>query len=1744
VITVNAVAPGGLSYNSPNVFTVGSAIASLNPTISGSVTGYSVSPALPAGLSLDTSTGVISGTPTAVTSTSTYTVTAANSGGNTSFGIVITVNAIAPGGLTYNSPNVFTVGSAIAALNPTISGSVTGYSVSPALPAGLSLDTTSGVISGTPTAVTSTATYTVTAANSGGNTSFGVVITVNAVAPNGLSYNSPNVFTVGSAIASLNPAISGTVTGYSISPALPAGLSLDTSTGVISGTPTAVTSTATYTVTAANSGGNSSFGVVITVNAVAPGGLSYNSPNVFTLGAAIASLNPTISGTVTGYSVSPALPAGLSLDTSSGVISGTPTTVTSTATYTITAANSGGNTSFGVVITVNAVAPGGLSYNSPNVFTVGSAIAALNPTISGTVTGYSVTPALPAGLSLDTSTGVISGTPTAVTSTATYTVTAANSGGNTSFGVVITVNSVAPGGLTYNSPNVFTVGSAIAALNPTISGSVTGYSVSPALPAGLSLDTTTGVISGTPTTVTSTSTYTVTAANSGGSSSFGVVITVNSAAPTGLSYTSPNIFTINSAITSLSPTISGSVTGYSVSPALPSGLSLDTTSGVISGTPTAVTSTATYTVTAANSGGNTSFGVVITVNAVAPNGLSYNSPNVFTVGSAIASLNPAISGTVTGYSISPALPAGLSLDTSTGVISGTPTAVTSTATYTVTAANSGGNTSFGIVITVNAVAPGGLSYNSPNVFTVGSAIASLNPTISGSVTGYSVSPALPAGLSLDTSTGVISGTPTTITSTAVYTVTAANSGGNTSFGVVITVNAVAPGGLSYNSPNVFTVGAAIAALNPTISGSVTGYSVSPALPAGLSLDTTTGVISGTPTTVTSTSTYTVTAANSGGNTSFGIVITVNAIAPGGLSYNSPNVFTVGSAIASLNPTISGSVTGYSVSPALPAGLSLDTSTGVISGTPTTITSTAVYTVTAANSGGNTSFGVVITVNAVAPGGLSYNSPNVFTVGAAIAALNPTISGSVTGYSVSPALPAGLSLDTTTGVISGTPTTVTSTSTYTVTAANSGGNTSFGIVITVNAVAPGGLSYNSPNVFTVGSAIASLNPTISGSVTGYSVSPALPAGLSLDTTSGVISGTPTTVTSTATYTITAANSGGNSMFGIVITVNDAAPANLSYSSPNIFTVGTTITALVPTVSGGTVISYFVSPALPAGLALDPATGVISGTPTSAIPAANYLVTAMNTGGTTTFDISIHVLEMAPTDLSYTSPNVFTVNQTITALFPTITGTDITYSVSPALSAGLSLDTVTGIISGTPTVSMPTLTYTVTASNSGGSTTFDLIITVKNGLPQDLAYPSPNIFTVGTTITDLAPNYIGVIDSFSIIPALPAGLSIDPVTGIISGTPTSLSATTTYFVTATNSGGDVIFEVIITVNDSAPTNLSYTTPNIFTAGSIIAALQPSVVGNVMQYSVSPALPSGLSLDAATGIISGTPAFAMPTGIYTVTATNTGGNMTFDVSITVTEAAPGSLVYTSPNIYSVGTAIVDLVPAVTGVVTSYSIAPSLPSGLSLDPITGIISGTPTVATATALYTVTAANAGGNTSFDISITINDIAPSFLSYTSPNVFIVGTTISNLFPSVTGVITGYTISPQLPDGLSFDPATGVISGTPTATVATTSYTVTASNSGGSISFAVSITVDDEMGVTNPNDVSFVVYPNPFVDAVFISGQKFEADYKLFSVEGKWIQSGRSVASRIEFGQLPEGIYFLELTSNGLSVIKKLIRKEN
>jgi len=132
--------------------------------------------------------------------------------------------------------------------------------------------------------------------------------------------------------------------------------------------------------------------------------------------------------------------------------------------------------------------------------------------------------------------------------------------------------------------------------------------------------------------------------------------------------------------------------------------------------------------------------------------------------------------------------------------------------------------------------------------------------------------------------------------------------------------------------------------------------------------------------------------------------------------------------------------------------------------------------------------------------------------------------------------------TTTGVYNSTISSLTSGTRYYVRAfVTNVYGTSYGAVATFIAtnIAPGGLSYNTPNNFTKGTVITSLSPTVSGgAVTTYSISPALPAGLSISSTTGMISGTPTVLATTASYTITAANSGGSTTFSVSITVNSA------------------------------------------------------------------------------------------------------------------------------------------------------------------------------------------------------------------------------------------------------------------------------------------------------------------------------------------------------------------------------------------------------------------------------------------------------------------------------------------------------------------------------------------------------------------------------------------------------------------------------
>jgi hypothetical protein len=157
-------------------------------------------------------------------------------------------------------------------------------------------------------------------------------------------------------------------------------------------------------------------------------------------------------------------------------------------------------------------------------------------------------------------------------------------------------------------------------------------------------------------------------------------------------------------------------------------------------------------------------------------------------------------------------------------------------------------------------------------------------------------------------------------------------------------------------------------------------------------------------------------------------------------------------------------------------------------------------------------------------------------------------------------------------------------------------------------APQGIQY-SLATGEVGMPYGPYQPTVTGTVTGYAVTPALPAGLTLDAVTGAISGMPV-AGSSAAYTVTASNAAGSATAALTIVV--LVPPTLTYAGPVTGAVGQPLAQVVPTLGGNADYIYFV-PRLPDGLTLDPVTGIISGTPSHERVALTYLITAGNNGG---------------------------------------------------------------------------------------------------------------------------------------------------------------------------------------------------------------------------------------------------------------------------------------------------------------------------------------------------------------------------------------------------------------------------------------------------------------------------------------------------------------------------------------------------
>ncbi len=886
----------------------------------------------------------------------------------------------------------------------------------------------------------------------------------------------------------------------------------------------------------------------------------------------------------------------------------------------------------------------------------------------------------------------------------------------------------------------------------------------------------------------------------------------------------------------------------------------------------------------------------------APLSLSPASLTNPTVGSAYSQTISASGGNGTySYAVTAgSLPAGLSLNASTGALTGTPTA--------------GGAFSFTITATDTASATGNKAYSvtvaaptisfSPTTLTAGTVGSAYSQSISGSggtapYGSYIVKTgALPAGLSLS-SGGVVSGTPTaggTFTFTVQGTDSSTGSGPYSATSSTISLTIGAPT-LSF-TPTTLTGGTVGVAYSQSISGSggTAPYGsftlASGSLPPGLSLGSG-GTVSGTPTAA-GTYTFTVSAQDSStgsgpySGTSSTISLTIGAptlsLSPGAGALTAASR---GSAYSQTFST-SGGTSPYTYSIAagsLPAGLTLS-SGGVLSGTPT-VEGNFSFTVTATDSSGGTPYSTsqayTLTVNPPLPvanavsATVAYNSSNNAIT------LNIT-GGAATSVTVASAASHG------TATASGTSITYTPTAGYigsdsfTYTATNvTGTSAAATVTITVNPLAP------VANAVSATVAYNSSNNAITLNITGgVATSVAVASGASHGTATA--SGTSITYTPTSGYsgsdsfTYTATNATGTSAAATVsITVNPQAPvANAVSLTVSYNSVANPVTL---NITGGAATSVAVAGAASHGTATASGTS-ITYTPTSGYSGSDsFTYTATNAGGTSAAaTVSITVNPQAPVANAVSVTVAF--NSSNNAIPLSISGGAAT-SVAVASAASHGTATASGAsITYTPTAGYTgSDSFTYTATNATGtSAPATITITVSAAAPVANAVSASVAFN--SSANSIALNITGgVATSVAVASAAAHGTATASGTSITYTPHTGYSGSDSFTYRATNATGtSAPATVTITVNPAAPV-----------AGAVTVTVPINSSNNPIPLNVSGGAATTVTVVAAPGhgtaTASGASITYTPTAGYsgsdsfTYTATNaTGTSAPATVTISV--------------------------------------------------------------------------------------------------------------------------------------------------------------------------------------------------------------------------------------------------------------------
>ena len=428
------------------------------------------------------------------------------------------------------------------------------------------------------------------------------------------------------------------------------------------------------------------------------------------------------------------------------------------------------------------------------------------------------------------------------------------------------------------------------------------------------------------------------------------------------------------------------------------------------------------------------------------------------------------------------------------------------------------------------------------------------------------------------------------------------------------------------------------------------------------------------------------------------------------------------------------------------------------------------------------------------------------------------------------------------------------------------------------ISPKNLDYGEESLLlVVGQEMQALTPSFTGDgPQNWLINPRLPEGLSLDLESGVISGVPESESLLTSYTIIGKNIVGSSVYIIDIEVLSQPPENITYSANEIFcTISKPCGISSPYNSGGLIENWEVIPALPLGLEIL-ASGGISGT-VQQLGDSNHTISGSNSGGSAYTDIRTITIHEEPVNLYYSSNFFQWLLDDNIEESPNIEGGEIiNWTIEPPLPDGLIFSQNDGSIIGIPSELHAIREHYVTATNTGGSITTTILISVQDISPTNIRYePYLLDLTVNEEMSNLSPSWSdGTPESWEISPNLPQGLTLNPHNGEISGTPIYVQESMDYQIWANNTGGFTETQISISISSLPPDEI-YWPESEYILRSNTSVLIP-VINNgpyIDTWEVSPSLPSGLII-LDNGTISGIPDSRTDWNEYTIWANNTGG------------------------------------------------------------------------------------------------------------------------------------------------------------------------------------------------------------------------------------------------------------------------------